>query len=243
MGLVTSYVSCPSSFTGFKETQGERRPGSFRELQLDWGFHLPGLSVPPQGRAAEASSLLGTNHSRDRPRARQGLSMCGDRDSLARYCQSPANLSTCWTCKAGVRKHILHPEHSGIYSTTAHRVQDLAADNLIQAAQAHANAIKSIMQKLYLILKISLQRPHPPLTSVYQQQQRHLHEAGCCQTGRRRLTKVGRLHMERGRKESHAFSLPPDLAITLVSRAPLCYWSRVSTRPSAGSRYKAPGTG
>ena len=62
---------------------------------------------------------------------------------------------------------------------------------------------------MHLIPKILLQRPHLPFTSVYQPHQRHLHEAGCFHIDRRHLTRVGRLQMERGRKERIVHSAFP----------------------------------
>lgn len=101
------------------------------------------------------------------------LSTTGDQDSLARCWQPPGG--------QGCSSDALQPKPSGICSETAHRVQDLTPDNLTQAAQSHANSIKSIVQKLHLP-ETSLYRPHLPFPSVDQQHLRQLHGADCFRT-------------------------------------------------------------
>lgn len=83
----------PKFIYRFEETHDESHPWEARLLQAAaarLGVSSPQVvPIPPQGRAAEASALQGTNHSGDRPTARQGLSAWGERDGLAHCCQSP----------------------------------------------------------------------------------------------------------------------------------------------------------
>lgn len=144
-----SHVSCPSSFTGWKKhkvrvTLG--RPASFRQLWLNQRSRLPRLSLSHHREELQRPLLFcHVGLSRTDLQQGRGWAHGASRTAWHAAVNPLANLSDCWTYKAGVMKHLLQAKHSGIYSMTAHQVQDLAPDNLIQAAQYHANAVKSIM--------------------------------------------------------------------------------------------------
>lgn len=123
------------------------RPGSFRQLWLHWwGLTSWGCPCSITGKSCRGlfssgyKSQWGQTYSKAEVEC---LGQAGQPGLLLSVPQLTSN--ACWTYKAGVTERLLQPEYPGIYSTTAHRVQHPAPDNLIQAEQYHANAIESIM--------------------------------------------------------------------------------------------------